>query len=268
MNKVGAFVSAWNEVACISFTLDSLLQYVDPVVFIDMGSEDGTWELVQSLFSHQIQQGHLTTIQLGFQNFNVGIGFQTGITALRDRGCDYLLRVDADEVFYDQGIKHLVDTMASLNGNVTHISSRKHELYQSEALYTLDWLRAIKQKRKIFYSTFLPVYTYGFRVLGASSGGLWTDEFEGKPPCTINVSDKKVEVHINKILSTHYGWARPTEKKREKVKFGQSKSFNNPWIDQLQNSKDAHMITGLFDLHPEAIGRMIDPTLNWYRSRE
>ena len=86
-----------NESHCILRMLESVYKYVDYWVIQDNGSTDGTQDLIKNFFAEKEIPGFLYEIPWsGCMGQNRDHTVQTCLKA--DHGCDWILRVDADEV--------------------------------------------------------------------------------------------------------------------------------------------------------------------------
>ena len=86
-----------NESHCILRMLESVYKYVDYWVIQDNGSTDGTQDLIKNFFAEKGIPGFLYEIPWsGCMGQNRDHTVQTCLKA--DHGCDWILRVDADEV--------------------------------------------------------------------------------------------------------------------------------------------------------------------------
>lgn len=86
-----------NESHCILRMLNSVYQYIDYWVIQDNGSTDGTQDLIRNFFAEKNIPGFLYEIPWsGCMGQNRDHTVQTCLKA--DHGCDFILRVDADEI--------------------------------------------------------------------------------------------------------------------------------------------------------------------------
>lgn len=85
-----------NEAATILRMLNSVYQYIDYWVIQDNGSTDGTQEIINKFFEEKGIPGFLYQIhEWKGHGWNRDHTLQTALKA--DHGCDWILRVDADE---------------------------------------------------------------------------------------------------------------------------------------------------------------------------
>jgi glycosyltransferase involved in cell wall biosynthesis len=86
-----------NESHCVGRMLESVWRYVDYWVIQDNGSTDGTQDIIRDFFSSKGIPGFLyETPWTGCMGSNRDHTVQTCLKA--DHGCDFILRVDADEI--------------------------------------------------------------------------------------------------------------------------------------------------------------------------
>lgn len=85
-----------NEAPTIERMLNSVWQYIDYWVIQDNGSEDGTQQIIENFFKEKGIPGFLYQIwEWKGHGWNRNHTLQTALAA--DHGCDWILRVDADE---------------------------------------------------------------------------------------------------------------------------------------------------------------------------
>ena len=88
MNRsVFVVVPIFNEERVIASALAPLLDQGYPVIAVDDGSADNTWQIIRSLPVHALRH----PINLG-----QGAALQTGMTYALDRGAEYIVHFDAD----------------------------------------------------------------------------------------------------------------------------------------------------------------------------
>jgi len=86
-----------NEAHCVTRMLESVYRYVDYWVIQDNGSTDGTQDIIRNFFAEKNIPGLLYEIPWsGCMGTNRDHTVQTCLKA--NHGCDWILRVDADEV--------------------------------------------------------------------------------------------------------------------------------------------------------------------------
>jgi glycosyltransferase involved in cell wall biosynthesis len=258
--KIGALTPCWNEEATIVFCVGSLLQYVDHYVVVDSGSTDRTLPLLRKIFANELQSGKLRIIEYGpLPDFDISKPKNVGIAALKEAGCDYFIRLDADDVFHHDGAEKAVNVARNLKPDVTMFCINHWELYQHDAHTTAQWLDAIKDdiyeydyQKPHFMCLRIPpgadprlhMYpkrfegSYGhariYKTDGAVSMGKWTDEPWGKGPGEDigHPGLKKVCIGNTEEWIVHYGWARPMYKKLDKGRIweGEGKEMADPRV--------------------------------------
>ena len=263
--RVGVMTCALDEVACAAFTVGAFVDLVDLYVFVDTGSVDGTPELVRSLYARAVSGDRLVVEQLGpLPDHDISIARNRALDILRERGIDYFLKIDADDVFYEAGAARLVALARDVTGDVTHVSCSNHELYQWEAEDTREWLDCIRLRRPVFWEMpFLPSHERIFAVAGAQAHGKWGDEAAGLPAEGIAYTRPAVHVDTGELLAAHYGWARPVKRKREKLSAWCGDPNGDPRVDRLHLEDDWRRPRELFDHHPEVFDRHMGQVIAW-----
>lgn len=267
MNKIGALTPCWNEEATIAFCVGSLLPYVDNYVVVDSGSTDRTIPLLRHIFANEIASGKLIIIEFGpLWDFDISKPKNLGIQKLRELGCNNFIRLDADDVFYREGAQKASDIARSLSNDVTMFCINHWELYQYKLKTTSQWLEGIAgdiSNNPSFFNSgrFMCLRippgadprphmwpkrfegSYGhariYRTDGAISVGKWTDEAWGIGPGEdiAHPGVKRNCIGNTEEWIVHYGWARPMEKKLEKMRIweGEGKERQDPRVDRIQN---------------------------------
>jgi glycosyltransferase involved in cell wall biosynthesis len=264
--KIGGMTPCWNEEATIVFCVASLLPYVDHYVVVDSGSTDLTLPLLREFFFEEIKSGKLVIIEYGaLADFDISKPKNAAIAKLREFGCEYFIRLDADDVFYKEGAKKACDIARSLDKSVTMFCINHWELYQYEAHTTQDWLNNIGMNLYGDLSDYPPTISfyclrippgadprphmypkrfegsYGhariYRTADAVSLGKWTDEAWGRGPGEDigHPGVKRNCIGNTEEWIVHYGWARPMEKKLSKMKVweGEGKERQDPRVDTI-----------------------------------
>ncbi|EKX47420.1 hypothetical protein GUITHDRAFT_137586 [Guillardia theta CCMP2712] len=227
--KVGVVTLCRNEEYAITFVVAALLPHVDLYILIDTGSEDSTVHVVESFFKEEISSGKLVFLKQSIGT-DVSAARNAALQILRKHRCDYVLKVDADDVFYDQGASALVSALKTATPpDVYMLWVHQYELVQSQVSETLPWLSSFSagdedkgQGRMLFRR--LGHLSFGhdrvFKVENTiHAKGRWLDEskglraenfyYESRAKLSFFVSDAPVMVH--------YGWARPVNRLRLKL---------------------------------------------------
>lgn len=297
VNKIGAMTCAWNEEATIVFTIGSLINHVDHYVVADTGSTDNTVKLIESIFEKELNTGKLILLKCEKRDdWDISIPKNLIIEKLKELGCSYFIRLDADDVMYDGGAQRASEVARKIDPIVTSYTINHWELYQNKAIKTKDWLEQIKSGSD-FYCMRMPPGanptptgfssrfdgSYGhariYKVDGAVSIGKWTDEAWrvgfGEDIHHPSMQRKCIGTHDELIV--HYGWARPMIKKMIKgnIWSGPGKADEDPRICRLEKEWETVGSTNLdrfnyglkywprrvlfnFYKHPEVFSRLID----------
>ena len=84
-----------NEARTITRMLESVYPYIDYWVVQDNGSVDGTQDIIRKFFEEKNIPGFLYETEWKFPGYNRDHALQECLKA--DHGCDWILRMDADE---------------------------------------------------------------------------------------------------------------------------------------------------------------------------
>lgn len=95
--KLCLWTHVQNEAPVIERMLKSAVDYIDYWVLVDNGSTDGTQEIIKNFFEKEKIPGKLYQSKIGWKGH--GVNRQHSWDFLNDtpHGCDYILRIDADE---------------------------------------------------------------------------------------------------------------------------------------------------------------------------
>ncbi len=265
-NKVGAMTCCWNEEATIVFTIGSLLPHVDYYVVADTGSTDKTVELIETIFADELNSGKLILLKREKRDdWDISIPKNEIIDALHALNCDYFIRLDGDDVFYDAGALAAVKVARGMLDSITMYTLNHWELYQNRSHETISWLYSIERDlcgedydRPRFWCMRMPPGanptmsghphrfdgSYGhariYRVKDALAVGKWTDEAWHRGPgediCHPNDIRNCKGNHDESIV--HYGWARPMEKKLIKggIWSGEDKASEDPRVNCMEKT--------------------------------
>jgi glycosyltransferase involved in cell wall biosynthesis len=86
-----------NESKIIKTMLESVAPYIDYWVIEDTGSTDGTQQIIRDFFAEKNIPGFVYEEPWKFHGYNRDNVLQKTLAANAEHGCDYILRVDADE---------------------------------------------------------------------------------------------------------------------------------------------------------------------------
>ena len=86
-----------NEAPVIERMLESVYKYIDYWVIQDNGSTDGTQDIIKNFFERKGIPGFLYHEPWKYFGYNRNHALQTCLSS--NHGCEYIFRVDADEIF-------------------------------------------------------------------------------------------------------------------------------------------------------------------------
>ena len=95
--KICLWTHVQNEASIIEKMLESAVDYIDYWVLIDNGSTDGTQEIIKNFFKKHDIEGKLYQSEIGWKGHGVNRQHSWDFLKNTDHGCDYILRIDADE---------------------------------------------------------------------------------------------------------------------------------------------------------------------------
>ena len=95
--KICLWTHVQDESAIIEKMIESCADYIDYWVLVDNGSNDNTKELIQSFFDKKGIPGKLYDSEIGWKGHGINRQHSWDLLTKTDHGCDYILRVDADE---------------------------------------------------------------------------------------------------------------------------------------------------------------------------
>jgi hypothetical protein len=215
-----------------------------------------------------IRSGQLIVDRLGpLPDFDMSIARGRALEILRAHDIDYVIKLDADEVMFDDGVRWLVDQVRWLPLPLTHFAFRHHELYQWELVEVLEWLEALRDGRDVFHEIGnIPHVDRVFAVEGARARGRWTDEAAGGHAENLGHDRAIVRRFSNAVPGAHYGWARPVRRKREKSAIWTGSPEGDPRVDRLRNGDDPRRPLRPFRRHPEVVGRQVARVIEWLQA--
>lgn len=104
MTTISAVMLVYNEVDFLNISVKSIKEIVDQIVFVDMGSDDGSVDLMKSLSSGSdrvVSYPRKDLFRYGFAHArNYGASFCDS---------DWILMIDADEIIQNQQIKDFIE---------------------------------------------------------------------------------------------------------------------------------------------------------------
>lgn len=95
--KICLWTHVQNEASIIEQMLRSAVDYIDYWVLIDNGSTDGTQQIIEDFFKKAGVPGKLYQSEIGWKGHGVNRQHSWEFLCDTDHGCDYILRLDADE---------------------------------------------------------------------------------------------------------------------------------------------------------------------------
>ena len=95
--KVCLWTHVQDESAIIEKMIKSCAPYIDYWVLVDNGSKDNTKEIIQNFFDKEGIPGILYDSEIGWKGHGINRQHSCDLLTKTDHGCDYILRVDADE---------------------------------------------------------------------------------------------------------------------------------------------------------------------------
>lgn len=239
--KIAGLTACRDEEATIIFTIASLLPHVDYYVIVDSGSTDATLPLIKEFFANELASGKLILIEYGpLPDYDISKPKNAAIQEIRRLGCSRFIRLDADDVFYDNGAAQAVATAKNLPDYVTLYTLNHWELYQNKLVDTKSWLSSLAMppeenpfmclrmppgadpSMRSFPNRFDGSYGHAriYLTEGALSIGKWTDEAKGTGPGEDihHPGYTRICKGNHDEVIVHYGWARPMNKKLAKGK--------------------------------------------------
>ena len=95
--KICLWTHVQNEASIIEKMLESAVDYIDYWVLVDNGSTDGTQEIIKKFFEKHEVNGKLYQSKIGWKGHGINRQHSWEFLENTDHGCDYILRIDADE---------------------------------------------------------------------------------------------------------------------------------------------------------------------------
>ncbi len=100
--KVFIIIPCYNEGGVLKSVLESLIPLGNPLVAVDDGSKDDTWEIIQALPVYGLRHS---------VNLGQGAALQTGMSFALSRGADLIVHFDADGQHQPQEIPQFVQPL-------------------------------------------------------------------------------------------------------------------------------------------------------------
>ena len=95
--KICLWTHVQNEAPVIRKMLESAVDYIDYWVLVDNGSTDGTQDIIKDFFKEHNVEGKLYQSEIGWKGHGINRQHSWEFLENTDHGCDYILRIDADE---------------------------------------------------------------------------------------------------------------------------------------------------------------------------
>tara|TARA_R100000008_G_C3586401_1_gene172713 strand:- start:1308 stop:2582 length:1275 start_codon:yes stop_codon:yes gene_type:complete len=95
--KICLWTHVQNEASIIEKMLESAVDYIDYWVLVDNGSTDGTQDIIKNFFEKHKVEGKLYQSEIGWKGHGINRQHSWDFLKKTDHGCDYILRIDADE---------------------------------------------------------------------------------------------------------------------------------------------------------------------------
>lgn len=95
--KIVLWTHVQNEAPIIRRMLESAADYIDYWVIVDNGSTDGTQKIIEDFFAEKDIPGKLYQSEIGWVGHGVNRQHSWDFLQKTDHGCEYILRIDADE---------------------------------------------------------------------------------------------------------------------------------------------------------------------------
>jgi glycosyltransferase involved in cell wall biosynthesis len=265
LRKIAAMTIALNEETTLSFTVGALLPKVDLYIVVDTGTEDRGFDILRQLFKREIMIGKLVISKMTVgQNISEARNF--ALKFARSQNCSHVLKVDADDVFYDGGASILTAMIRAMPNSVQVVWLPQWELVQSTIDDSSEWLKSVEEDvwnvsgaRQARFSRRTDMMFGHDRVYALTDDlearGGWTDESRGLPAESLYYLRRgKFQFFASEFpLMVHYGWARPLKRLKEKT--GQ---WGIRWTGQFPDiGKNQDGIFSLvpFSQHPEVVAR-------------
>jgi hypothetical protein len=264
VRQIGAFTVGKDEDFVLPFTIGALLPHVDHYLYVDTGSTDQTEAVLQAVFPEEIASGKLEIAKIDFGDLQMSIARNHALDHLRNRGYEFCIKLDADQVLYDDRAVALAEAARVLPQAYTTWTCLAKELYQYQAETPQEWFAAIQARESFFQMTRHENRPHVFcfpqiilRLRGALATGKWTDETQGKRPEGIYYDEPGLEGFDQVPSFAHYGWARPNDRQRAKaiVRYGPDPSKWSARVGRLHHTGSAGLVP--FITHPQVFRRLM-----------
>lgn len=116
--KVSAHCLVKNEDRFIWYSIMSVINYVDVVRIWDTGSTDNTLEVIEEIQKRYAGVNKIIVNKFNLSNFHEG---EVRQQMLDSEDADWFLVLDADEIWWDDSIKLVAETIRKQNNNIESI---------------------------------------------------------------------------------------------------------------------------------------------------
>jgi len=207
-----------NEAPVIERMLESVYKYIDYWVIQDNGSTDGTQDIIKNFFERKGIPGFLYHEPWKYFGYNRNHALQTCLSS--NHGCEYIFRVDADEIFqvdesFDWNMIRAKDAwnIIARSGNIDY-----YRMWLWKA--TLPWYFADDRRHETIHMTNDAPYSCGnlpasFRHVLLGGGKTWVNphkffidalELEQQVAIHQNFSDLYHLFYVGKSYNDGLGW--------------------------------------------------------------
>ena len=238
---------------------------------------DRTIPILHHLFPEEIAKEKLLITEMGrLPNYEIFRARAHALHKMRELGINYWVKADADEIFYDDQMKKMMDWAARMHSPFQELHTFKHELYQSKMYGDEEWLSEVETDIQFpdLCETFMDrdrTSTMASRgpfghptlqpVSGAVAKGRWVDEAAKKLAEGVYYPDgiQGPTYEWGEFALCHYGWAKPVNRKlaKEGIWQGYSPVYrDNKRVMELEKEEEVKFLVPFFN-HPEAFHRHI-----------
>ena len=264
--KIAAMTVTLNEESTLIFAVGALLPKVDLYLVVDTGSEDRSLAALREIFQSEVLSGKLIIFQMSVEK-NLSLARNLALKIARTQNCSHILKVDADDVFYDEGASRLAEMTRAMPNDIQVAWLPQWELVQSTVVETSEWIHAIDSdvknlthgRRGQFFRRTDMIFGHD-RVYTLTDDlearGGWIDESLGLPAEGLYYLRRgKFTFLASEVpFMVHYGWARPLKKLHQKTS-----QWGIPWTGAfpgIGKKNDGNFSRAPFSQHPEIFSRL------------